>query len=971
MVNVDDTSKYSQRFFRARPTAIPLNAVNATSFAPSTPTNTANDGRNRAVAALRDSAVPYSPSTPHTSLDWGGDSQSSKTWTSRERIKAATCLSISRDGRFLAVGETGYSPRVLIFSLQDTSSDTPLVILNEHTYGVRAIAFSPDQKYLASLGSPNDGFLYVWSINQRTGAARLHSSNKCTSFVKQMIWLGNNLVTIGTRHIKIWRVEDSNRSTSPSKQRYALDGTPQPLPVQPLLKTLAGRNVLLGPLVEATFTTLAAISDHKALVCSEKGDICLLDDSEGQKMIKLANAGFSITCLAIDMENRHVRIGGRNGKSKSMALDELLAPCTPPDSPTPSSDENTSSSDAGHFCAMGYAARSLITVDSKHSIEISSPNTDVADPKMQDTPFPAHGDAVLGVRLLSSENEMNASFLTWSANGTVVFWDLDGGSKAFLKIQVEQLPLGDDETVNQCMVVRASKGAKFLVTGDKYGVLRVMDPSTQKCTFETRAHMSDIQDIALFEGEGSTLVATCSRDRTIQLFRLLLDQWILIQTLDDHSASVSGIFFAEDGEKLISCSTDRTIHIRQIVKKEVGGQDVIGAVPVRIITLKASPVSMAACFAEQMGNFVVSLLDRTVATYDISSGRLVHSFRATDNEGADAVVLDSLVMGSPSCVSGKPTILAGVSSTDKSVRVYDGATGSFLDREWGHTASVTDVALLETPGSESKTLISTGSDGTIMIWDLSAKPTQLQEPIELAINNRDPSPPKDTPATRPPLRRVLSKAELAEFQRASPLSTPTNRSPPRVVRRKTSRYALSSQSPTLAPPVPSIHSKHFSSASDETTGRRSTRNRSRSPPSPKGKDTRRPSLASLDARGRTKSTGNFSEFGSLNMATEQTCRQLRMYRKKLLSSEPIKEDALNELDQELRLTAVALGEKSQKTKAISETLLTGLLDQYSERLVSMFDEKLRLSRQDSNESPEVMERPKTAGNPVISNDNAS
>jgi hypothetical protein len=104
VVNVDDASNYSQRFFRARPTAIPLNAVNATACAPSAPTNTANDGRNRSVATLRDSAVPFSPSTPHTSLEWG-DAPTSKTWTSRERIKAATCVSISQDGSFLAVGE--------------------------------------------------------------------------------------------------------------------------------------------------------------------------------------------------------------------------------------------------------------------------------------------------------------------------------------------------------------------------------------------------------------------------------------------------------------------------------------------------------------------------------------------------------------------------------------------------------------------------------------------------------------------------------------------------------------------------------------------------------------------------------------------------------------------------------------------------------------------------------------------------
>jgi WD40 repeat protein len=759
---------------------------------------------------------------------------------------------------------------------------------------------------------------------------------------------------------------EENRSASPSKQRYALDGTPQPVPLQPTLRTLPGRNVLLGPLVEATFTTLAAISDHKAIVCSEKGDICLLDDSEGQKLLKLANTGFQITCIAIDMEARRVRIGERNGKVKSISLDDLLTPSTPPESPTPVA-ESVLASEAGHICAIGYAGKSLVTVDSKHSIEISSPNSDVADLKMQKTPFPSHGDAVLGVRLLSPENEMKAAFLTWSANGTVVFWDLSGSSKASLKVDVEQLAVGEDETVNQCQIVRASKGAAFLATGDRYGVLRVINPSSQKCSFETRAHMSDIQDIALHESEDTALISSCSRDRTVQLFRLISRDWVLIQTLDDHSASVCSLFFAENGEKLISCSTDRTIHIRQLVKKDVGGQDVIGAVPVRIITLKASPVSMAPCFGDQAGAFVVSLLDRSVATYEISSGRLINTFRATDNDGADAVVLDSLVMGTPGCAPGKPTILAAISGTDKSVRVYDGTTGSFLDREWGHTAGVTDVALLETADSDQKTLISTGSDGTIMIWDLSPKAPEVKDAPDISVSTRDPSPPKDTPSTRPPLRRVLSRAELAEFQRASPLSTPTsNRSPPRVVRRKTSRYGLSSNSPTLpVPPVPPVNSKHLNSASDDSSIRRNGRNRSRSPPpSPKGKDMRRPSLASLDSRGRTKSAGNFSEFGTLNMATEQACRTLRAYRKKLLSTESVKEEALKELDQELRLTAIALGEKSLKSKAISETVLTGLLDEYSERLVSMFDEKLRLTKQDSKETLEGAERPKTAGSLV-------
>ncbi len=52
---------------------------------------------------------------------------------------------------------------------------------------------------------------------------------------------------------------------------------------------------------------------------------------------------------------------------------------------------------------------------------------------------------------------------------------------------------------------------------------------------------------------------------------------------------------------------------------------------------------------------------------------------------------------------------------------------------------------------------------------------------------------------------------------------------------------------------------------------------------------------------------------------------------------------LAELDQELRLTAAALGDRAIRSKAMSEEL-NGLLDQKLERLVTLLDEKWRLQR---------------------------
>jgi hypothetical protein len=98
---VDEEDHVSQRFFRARPTTNPLNPSASVYGGPSTPTQ--NESRNRTAAALRDGGLGASP-LGSPANEWG-DSPGNRTWSTRERIKAATCVSFSPDGKFLAVGE--------------------------------------------------------------------------------------------------------------------------------------------------------------------------------------------------------------------------------------------------------------------------------------------------------------------------------------------------------------------------------------------------------------------------------------------------------------------------------------------------------------------------------------------------------------------------------------------------------------------------------------------------------------------------------------------------------------------------------------------------------------------------------------------------------------------------------------------------------------------------------------------------
>lgn len=59
-------------------------------------------------------------------------------------------------------------------------------------------------------------------------------------------------------------------------------------------------------------TCVVGISDNKAMVCSEKGDICLLDE-DGQRLTKVADAEFGVSCIAVDADSQFAWIAGRNG----------------------------------------------------------------------------------------------------------------------------------------------------------------------------------------------------------------------------------------------------------------------------------------------------------------------------------------------------------------------------------------------------------------------------------------------------------------------------------------------------------------------------------------------------------------------------------------------------------------------------------------------------------------------------------
>lgn len=962
------TRRVDQRFFRAKPTALPLNPSPV--VYDHTPSQTP-DARARGTP-LRHAGTSNSPFATPT-RDWGdASSGGGKAWSARERVKAAACVSLSPSGRLLAVGEVGYNPRVIIFSTAaDGSCDIPLTCLADHAFGVRCVAFSPDGRYLASLGAANDGFLYVWRINERSGAASLHASNKCTSHVTQIVWMGSRLVTVGTRHVKVWRVEESGTST-PAK----LDESTSSVGSLDN-RTLTGRNCVLGDLLEATYTSAVALESDRAVVCSDKGAVCLLYDTGGQVHFKLlASIDVSIRA-ALLLPDQRLLLAGCDGLLRLMRSESFTKSLVGQREGFHEGMSTTFELVAGEngtdLAALVEVDGLIGTLSTKGAIALASIREDGRE-LAEVFKLPAHGGAVLGVRSFNDPELPDSVYFTWAGDGSVMLWNSEGSCTKRLRVAVEQRHVLTDGTPNEVRVVRHLPSRRLLVTGDRLGVLRICDLESGDEVYSVRAHSAEITDIAVHDAE-YRYVATAGRDRVIQVFRQTDDRWELLHTLDEHVGAVTGVAFSAAGEQLLSCSSDRTVVVRDRASRVIDSASEHAFIIARTITLKSTPLAMAFS-ATQHNTLYLSTIDRFVHRYDFASGKLLSSFKTGDGDGGDTVVMSALVAVP---TAGGATILAGLSSTDKSIRLYDDS-GTLLGRDWGHTEGVTDIAVLdgarhqaESPNQAS--LVTVALDGTIFTWQADLRPPKrydaLTRTLDLLDQSQIGSPGADGTSllSRPPLRRVLSQSEVASFRaQSSPEAedTPTRpsaqQSPPRVRRRVSRTSMLSTPRLEATPTTTSMNG----SGRGERGRRRSIVHRSPSPPSPKLSAAtlkRRKSMypaATPTTNGHTlskaRSASNLRDgslpnahatdgTGALTRDTDTTCRALRLYRKKLAASvTDMPAETLRELQKELSLTLRAVGEKAKAMRPragqVDEEVLGRVLDQYSSKLVEMLDTRL-------------------------------
>ncbi|GMG56142.1 unnamed protein product [Ambrosiozyma monospora] len=339
-------------------------------------------------------------------------------------------------------------------------------------------------------------------------------------------------------------------------------------------------------------------------------------------------------------------------------------------------------------------------------------------------------------------------------NGDILVWSKTGNVKKLTPDRLHslfsvKLPSGDWIDNNLRSLDYDEEGD--LVLGDTYGNLYFYEKRKNfingfKEVKRVRAHESSINDVLFFKvGKSHRFVASCSRDRTIQIFVKRssagdeLCDWELFQTLSVHKGNVLKIAFRNN--KLIASSADRTLSVHRF---EPGGEfDDPLIFQEKVISNKSSSASFDVTDKE----IIVSTNDKNILIYNLSTYELIKSFKLL-NDDFESIQVDQLR------VHGD---FLATASSDKCIRLFSYPDGKLLCSNWAHSESIISMIVVD-----DGNLISASHDGCMFNWSIKdlSQPTKGKIPGSPNSSSESLSPDNSMVKAQPKVIRKILQAPI-------------------------------------------------------------------------------------------------------------------------------------------------------------------------------------------------------------------
>eukprot|EP00842_Homolaphlyctis_polyrhiza_P005354 jgi/Hompol1/581/HPOL_003678-RA len=606
-------------------------------------------------------------------------------------LRPLSCLAFDRSSEtLLAIGETGHHPRLAVW---DLDAEAIVAELHGHKYGVACIAFAPDPSYLVSVGHQHDGYIYLWNwkTHQRIAGVRVASRIHSIAFDP----LGSFFLTVGDTHAKFWDF-DSKDSSSSDSFCYAI--------------------------------TRAGVLVHF--------DRYRYPDRWVDAKMEFATS--------LDVSERFIACGGADGIVRLFQPFSLYFIAT---LPLPHALEGLSKSSqacypdvvAIRLVPNGSQGDALVCVYSDSSIifwDISNPLSIV---KLQT--LVSHNSCVWSIEPVPGQKFGDAAFASCSSDGTIRIWSMDnngvsGGllhtifadptATAAVKAnqsvsRSDSSPSSDNSNQKRSLeksgirCIRFNHNGTLLAAGDRAGNIRLFSMTTMAEIAFLDAHDSEVMclDFSPATNDSVALLVSASRDRIIHIFDASQSatgrySFNNIQTISDHSSTITGVLFSDSGNRLISCSADKSVVFRQRV-----ATDSSTASTDRSNVRFSSYCNFAArstvydLAIERTEKQVVAVTqDRRFLFLDTSTGKILRTHKpildgnalsgqaTSSSKAVQDVSFSSTIFVNKLAIDPSGLFIAAASS-DKCVRLIEFRTGACLACVAGHGDLITGIAFVD------------------------------------------------------------------------------------------------------------------------------------------------------------------------------------------------------------------------------------------------------------------------------------